>query len=339
MRPTLRHVAERAGVSEATVSRVVNDRPGVAEATRREVLRAMENLGYESTGLVRTATADAVGVVVPELDNPIFPAFAQELESRLARHGFMTLICSSTLEGIHEPDYLAALLDRGVAGLVIVSGLHADTTLDHSPYHRLAEQGVPLVLVNGAVDGLDGWCLSSDDIAAARLGVRHLVDLGHTCIGLATGPGRYLPAQRKLAGYRQGLEAAFGSADEDLAVESVDSVEGGHAAAVQLLQAGVTGVLAGSDLMAIGAVRAVREQGLRVPDDISIVGYDDISLVSHTDPPLTTLRQPVRAIGAAATTALVRSLHRVPTTPYGEYLFAAELIVRGSTGPAPPRTR
>jgi LacI family transcriptional regulator, repressor for deo operon, udp, cdd, tsx, nupC, and nupG len=335
MKPTLREVAERAGVSEATVSRVVNERPGVAARTRRQVLRALDELGYAPAGLaVAAAWTGTVGVITPELVNPVFPAFAQAIEARLSRAGLTTILCTATDDGTAEGDHVALLVQRGVAGLIIVSGLHADTTADHRRYRQLHEQGVPLVLVNGVVEGLAVPFVSADEATAAELGVRHLAHLGHTRVGLANGPRRFQPSQHLLAGYLRGLRAAFGHADEDLVVEGVSSVEGGHLAMARLLELGATGVLAASDLMALGAIRAAHERGLEVPGDVSVVGYDDIALAAFTDPPLTTLRQPVRAMGEAAAGALVQLVQADGApAPTGEYLFRPELVVRGSTGP------
>jgi LacI family transcriptional regulator, repressor for deo operon, udp, cdd, tsx, nupC, and nupG len=338
MKPRLREVADRAGVSEATVSRVVNDRPGVAEGTRRQVRQAMAELGYSPVGLVGSRWTGTVGLIVPELVNPVFPAFAQAIEARLARYDLTTFVCTATVDGTAEDDYIAMLEDRGASGLIIVSGVHADTTADHATYHRLRARGVPLVLVNGAVEGLDVPTVSADEGAAAELAVRHLADLGHRRIGLAAGPRRYQPSQRRLAGYLRGLEAAFGAADESLVAEAVYTVEGGALAMGRLLDLGATGVLAASDVMALGAVRAARERGLDVPRDVSVLGYDDTALIAFTDPPLTTLRQPVRAMGEAAAAALVQRLHRADVA-IGEYLFRPELVLRGSTGPCPVGAR
>ncbi len=336
MRPRLRDVAQRAGVSEATVSRVVNGRPGVADRTRRAVLAALDGLGYEPPGLGPvTAKRPFVGILVPELDNPVFPAFAQAIEGQLTRHGFTSVICSATLEGTQETDHLTVLTERGAAGVVLVSGLNADTTADHAHYARVVAGGAALVLVNGPVAGLDVPCVSADDGAAAELAVRHLADLGHRRMGFACGPRRYVTTQRKVAGYCQGIERLGRGADDDLIAETVFTVEGGHLAAHHLLDLGVTGLLAGSDVMALGAVRAARERGLDVPGDVSVVGYDDMLLAPYTDPPLTTLRQPVRALGAAAANLLVAELEGTRSPQRGEYLFRPELVVRGSTGPCP----
>jgi LacI family transcriptional regulator, repressor for deo operon, udp, cdd, tsx, nupC, and nupG len=333
MKPRLKEVAKRAGVSEATVSRVANRRPGVAEETRQQVLRAIADLGYEPVGFAPPRWSGIIGLITPELTNPVFPAFAQAIEARLASHGLTVLLCAATIDGTAEADHVALLRERGVAGLIVVSGLHADAEADHEPYRELRAQGVPLVLVNGVVEDLDVPFVSADEGAGAELGVRHLADLGHTRIGLASGPLRYQPSQRRLQGYLRGLESAFGSAGDDLVVESVFSVEGGQLAMARLLDLGVTAVLAASDLMALGAVRAVRERGLEVPVDVSVVGYDDTALMAFTDPPLTTLRQPVRQMGEAAAAALVQQLRGGPSFGTGEFLFRPELIVRSSSGP------
>jgi LacI family transcriptional regulator, repressor for deo operon, udp, cdd, tsx, nupC, and nupG len=335
MKPTLREVAARAKVSEATVSRVVNGKGGVAAETRAVVLAILEELGYEQVGIGRLARAPVIGLIVPELDNPIFPAFAQAIEANLARQGIATIMGTTTLEGTAEAEYIDLLMSRGVAGVVVVSGMHADTTADTSIYGRITASGRPLVLVNGFAPAVRAAFFSSDDAAAAETGVGHLADLGHRRIGLIVGPSRYRPSERKQAGYRRGLHQRSGAQAEQLVVEAPYTVEGGHVAGARLLDEGATGVLAGSDLMALGAVRAARERGLGVPADVSVVGYDDIPLAPYTDPPLTTLRQPVRAIGAAVATMLSQRLGGAEVPDHGEYLFRPDLIVRGSTGPCP----
>ena len=332
----LRDVAERAGVSEATVSRVVNGKSGVAEPTRQAVLKVLRELGYEPAGLGRPTGVGAVGVVLPELDNPTFPLYAQAIEARVARAGLATIVCTATLTGTAESVYIDLLLDRGVSGLVFVSGLHADTTADHSRYCQLHEQGVPFVCVNGALVDLDVPAVSADERTAGCEAVEHLLALGHRRIGLAVGPERYQPVIRRLEGYRHTLADA-GCAEFVRAGDF--SVEGGHAAAMGLLEVGVTAIVAASDLMALGAVRAVRQRGLCVPEDVSVVGYDDTPLMAYTDPPLTTFRQPIRAIGTAAAGALLTEIDGPGRAPRGEHLFRAELVTRRSTALAPELAR
>jgi LacI family transcriptional regulator, repressor for deo operon, udp, cdd, tsx, nupC, and nupG len=331
----LAEVAKYVGVSEATVSRVLNDRPGVADATGQVVLTALDVLGYERPARLRQRSAGLVGLIVPELDNPIFPAFAQVIETELARHGYTPVLCTQTPGGVHEDDYTQMLLERGVSGIIFVSGLHADSTADSARYTQLRRRGLPIVLVNGYMEGVDAAFISNDDVASMELAVSHLVSLGHARIGLAVGPRRFVPVVRKITGFREAMRRHLGIDDGDAWVEcSLFSVEGGAAAAERLVDAGATAVICGSDLMALGAIRAVRGRGLRVPEDVSVVGYDDSSLIAFTDPPLTTVRQSVQAMGAAAVRALIDEISGVPA-PRAEYIFRPELVVRSSTGSAP----
>jgi alanine racemase len=330
-RPRLHDVATQAGVSEATVSRVLNGKPGVGEETRLQVLTALDVLGYERPAALRSTSAGLVGLVVPELVNPIFPAFAQLIESGLAGHRYTPVLCTQTPGGVTEDEYVEMLLERGVAGIIFISGLHADQTADPARYHALVDRGLPIVLVNGSRPDLPVPCISTDDHGAVRTAVNHLTSLGHTRFGLAVGPSRFVPVERKALGFRAAMES-------DPRIKGVEeyglfSVEGGHAAAARLLDAGVTAIICGSDIMALGAIRAVRARGLDVPGDVSVVGYDDSPFMAFTDPPLTTVRQPVAAMSQSAVQTLVDAItgHE---TPQGEYLFSGELVVRGSTGPA-----
>jgi LacI family transcriptional regulator, repressor for deo operon, udp, cdd, tsx, nupC, and nupG len=337
MRARLSDIAHQADVSEATVSRVLNDRPGVSAETRQAVLTALDVLGYERPARLRKRSAGLVGLVVPELDNPIFPAFAQVIESNLAQSGYTPVLCTQTPGGVTEDEYVEMLLDRQVSGIVFVSGLHADTAADHERYRKLIARPLPIVLVNGYVSGVDAPFVSCDDREAGELGVAHLVALGHRRIGLISGPNRFMPVQRKTAGYRAAMERLMGAVDEDLVSLSLFGVEGGQAAAARLLDRGVTGIVCGSDLMALGAIRAARQRGLSVPEDLSVVGYDDSPLIAFTDPPLTTLRQPVNAMAVAAVRALIDEIHG-HATHRSEYVFRPELVVRSSTGVAPVAT-
>ena len=332
-RARLVDIARQAQVSEATVSRVLNDKPGVSEETRQGVLTALDVLGYERPERLRKRSAGLVGLITPELDNPIFPAFAQVIESALAQRGFTPVLCTQTYGGIREDEYVDMLLDRQVSGIIFVSGLSADTATDPDRYRKLVDRPLPIVLLTGYMDGVEAPFVSCDDRTASELAVRHLAALGHRRIGFVSGPARYLPVQRKLAGYRETALEVLGEVDEDLIELSLFTVEGGHAAADRLLARGVTGIVCGSDLMALGAIRAARARGLQVPKDVSVIGYDDSVLMAFTDPPLTTLRQPVRAMALAAVRALVDEINGDPA-PHSEYLFRPELVVRGSTATA-----
>lgn len=335
MRARLADIAEHAEVSEATVSRVLNGKPGVADATRRAVLTSLDILGYDRPSRLRRKSAGLVGLVTPELTNPIFPAFAQAIETALAREGYTPVLCTQTPGGVHEDDYVTMLLERGVSGIIYVSGQHADSTCDPQRYVTLRERGLPIVLINGYLEGVDAPFISNDDVASMDLAVSHLVAQGHRDIGLAVGQERYVPVIRKVTGFRSAMMTLLGRGDvENLIERTMFSVEGGAVAAQRLLAKGVTAIVCGSDLMALGAIRAARVGGLEVPRDLSVIGYDDSTLIAFTDPPLTTIRQSVQAMSEAAVHALLDQIAGHPV-PRAEFVFRPELVVRASTGAVP----
>lgn len=335
MSTRLADLAAYVGVSEATVSRVLNDKPGVAPATRQAVITALDVLGYERPSKLRRSSAGLIGLVVPELTNPIFPAFAQAVETQLAAAGYTPVLCTQTPGGVHEDEYVQMLLDRGVAAIIFISGFHADTRAGVERYLALRERKLPIALVNGYRPDVPAQFISHDDVAAMHLAVRHLLDLGHRRIGLATGPERFVPVQRRIEGFRQAMKGVLPERDvEDLIQTTLFSVEGGATAAQVLLQRGATAAVCGSDLMALGVVRAVRQAGLEVPTDFSVVGSDDSQLIGFTDPPLTTIRQDVAGISQAVVTAVLEEIAG-GAVQQREYLFAPELVLRRSTGAAP----
>ncbi|NEB75735.1 LacI family transcriptional regulator [Streptomyces sp. SID14478] len=338
MTARLADIAAQAGVSEATVSRVLNGKAGVAAATRQSVLAALDVLGYERPVRLRRSSAGLVGLITPELENPIFPALAQVVVQALTRQGFTPVLATQTPGGSTEDELTEMLVDRGVSGIIYVSGLHADTTADTRRYERLRGQGVPFVLVDGFSPAVAAPFISPDDRAAARLAVTHLVSLGHTRIGLALGPRRFVPVQRKIEGFvrtmAELLTLPAEDVERDLVQHSLYTLEGGQAAASALLDRGCTAVICASDMMALGAIRAVRERDMDVPKDVSVVGFDDSPLIAFTDPPLTTIRKPVHAMGQAAVHTLLEEVAGTPA-PHSEFVFLPELVVRGSTASSP----
>jgi LacI family transcriptional regulator, repressor for deo operon, udp, cdd, tsx, nupC, and nupG len=333
----LADIAAQAGVSEATVSRVLNGKQGVAATTRESVLAALDVLGYERPLKLRQRSAGLVGLITPELENPIFPAFAQVIAQGLTRQGYTPVLATQTPGGSTEDELTEMLVDRGVAGIVFVSGLHADTTADMQRYERLRGQGVPFVLINGYSDKVRAPFVSPDDRAAMRLAVTHLAELGHRRIGLALGPERFVPVQRKIEGFLASMRDQLGLTEDqarEFVQHSLYTLEGGQAAASALLDRDCTAVVCASDMMALGAIRAARQRGLTVPGDVSVIGFDDSPLIAFTDPPLTTIRQPVPAMGQAAVRALLEEIGGTPA-PHSEFVFLPELVVRGSTASVP----
>lgn len=335
----LADLAQYAGVSEATVSRVLNDRPGVAPSTRQAVLTALDVLGYERPSRLRRTPAGLVGLIVPELTNPIFPVFAQQIENRLAGAGYTPVLCTQVAGGVPEQEYVQMLLDRGVAAIIFVNGRHADSTARLDVYEDLVRRRLPIVAVNGFRPEVAAPQVALDDAAASRIAVRHLLDLGHTRIGLVTGPHRYVNVQRRVAGYREAMRGVLPAAEvETLVQATLFSVEGGAGAGSALLGLGATAAVCGSDMLALGVVRAVRGAGARVPEDFSVIGSDDSPLLAFTDPPLSTVRQDIDGMAEVIVTAVLDQVvdgGRGAAPGLQEYVFTPELVLRASTARVP----
>ncbi|HEX3803459.1 MAG TPA: LacI family DNA-binding transcriptional regulator [Solirubrobacteraceae bacterium] len=324
----LADVAKQAGVSEATVSRVLNGRPGISEGTRAAVLTALDVIGYERPTHLRVRRARMVGLIVPELQNPVFPALAEVVSGALAQRGFNAVLCTRT-GSMSEAEYVEMLLERQVSGMIFAGGQYAEADAPHEHYERLLQLRLPVVLVNAAAEHLDFPRVSTDDAVAMEQAYAHLAYLGHERIGLILGPPDHVPCARKLAAFEQ-----VANAPSEFVERTRFSLEGGHAAGRRLIDRGVTAIICASDPLALGAIRAARRSGLSVPTDLSVIGYDDSLLMSCTDPPLTTVRQPLEAIGRAAVEMLAGQIEGSPVSTE-ELFFEPEVVARGSTANAP----
>ena len=329
----LADIARQARVSEATVSRVLNGKSGVSDATRAAVLTALDVIGYERPTHLRSRKARMVGLVVPELGNPIFPALAEVVAGALAQRGVNAVLCTRT-GSMSEAQYVEMLLERQVSGMIFAGGQYAEADAPHDHYVRLRQLRLPVVLVNAAAEKLDFPRVSTDDAVAMEQAYAHLAYLGHTRIGLILGPSDHVPSLRKLQAFEQ-IGARFSGVPvaPELVERTRFSIEGGHSAAARLIGRGATAIICASDPLALGAVRAVRRAGLAVPTDVSVVGYDDSPFMACTDPPLTTVRQPIEAIGRAAVEMLVGQIEG-SSVAAEELYFEPEIVARGSTGAA-----
>jgi len=322
----LADVAKQAGVSEATVSRVLNGKQGISDTTRAAVLTALDVIGYERPTHLRGRTPRMIGLIVPELQNPIFPAFAEVVAGALAQRGFNAVLCTRT-GSMSEAEYVDMLLERQVSGMIFAGGQYAEADAPHEHYVRLLRLRLPVVLVNAAAEHLDFPRVSTDDAVAIEQAHAHLAYLGHERIGLILGPPDHVPSLRKLEAFERLSPSA------DLVERTRFSLEGGHAAATRLLARGVTAIICASDPLALGAIRAVRRAGMSVPADVSVVGYDDSAFMSCTDPPLTTVRQPIDAVGRAAVELLTGQIEGGQVVAE-ELFFEPEIVARGSTAAA-----
>jgi LacI family transcriptional regulator len=348
MATTIAEVARRAGVSTATVSRVLAGHGRARAETKERVYAAARELGYRPSRVARSLRQRAtrtIGLIVTDIENPFFPQLVRAVEDAARELGYAILLCNADDDPERESGYLDLLVDRWVDGIVI-----AASSLGGRHREWLADAPLPIVLVNSAERGLGLSTIASDNRAGGSLGAEHLLALGHRRFGILSAPPRNVDGPARLAGTREAITAAGIDATTVTIAAGDAGVAGGQRAAAEILEADpdVTAIVAYNDLMAIGAMRAVRATGRRVPQDVSVVGFDDVDLAAYVDPPLTTVAQATTEMGRWAVTRLTDELAdraasraggngAAPDGP-GEaahVVLPVSLRVRESTGPAP----
>jgi DNA-binding LacI/PurR family transcriptional regulator len=327
-RPTIRDVAARAGVSHQTVSRVINNSAPVTPETRARVAAAITELGYQPNAIARSLAdgrTRTLACISPNLTDYTFARIIEGAETEARQHGYFVISSSApdaaTFAGLVEQ----LITSRRTEGLMVINP-YIDDRLTHLP------QKFPTVIIGARsrTDAPDSVAL--DDVGAAQAAMQHLIDLGHTRIAMISGPIIEDCVQDRNTGYQAALQAAGIQFDPALVIEGDWSASSSHAAFAQLFDRAVppTAIFAQNDRMALGALRAARDRGLSVPDQIAVIGIDDMPLASYFDPPLTTMRQDMFAIGREAARLLLRAIDK-PQTPRQHLRLPAELVVRKST--------
>jgi len=341
-RPTITDVAASAGVSKATVSAVLNDSDTVKDATRDRVLAAIELLNYRPTQLAGRGAAArrdrSVAVVIKEYDNPYYAEIIAGARAVADAHGYTLLVVSSEGEYAAEHRAVALLRGKDVDGIIATPVLDDHADLSH--FFELKRRNVPFVLLE-EVRGVRASIVDVDNVEASRRAVEHLFALGHTRVVHVAGPAYSVHTEERVAGVHRAFSASHLAFTDDVIVHAGAHLVDGYRAGLALFgrkrprAERPTGVTCYNDLVAIGLCRALRELGLRVPEDVSVVGYDDVPLCEYLAVPLTTLHVPKHEMGTQAAELLVRQIEsKQPRAPEKVYL-AAELVVRGSTGPPP----
>ena len=328
---TLRDVAERAGVSVATTWRVVHGVDSVRPQTRDRVERAMRDLLYVPAS--PAGASGAIGLLLPEFANPVFAALAQAMERYATRQRLATILCNTHGSALREVDYVHMLLERRVEGMVFICAEVTDVRGEHGHYRQLIERGARLVFVNGTSETLPVTSVGVDERAAGRMATEHLLDLGHSRIGFVAGAAFASPTREKGIGREDALRAA--GIEPNGNVEHGDfTVEGGRKAFRTLMDRHPgerpTAVICSNDLMAIGVLQEAAELRLRVPDDLSVVGFDGIEATEWTQPPLTTVEQPLDVIAKTAISALCAQIEDADHAP-ANYVFRPLLRLGGTT--------
>lgn len=330
-RVTIATIAERAGVSVPTVSKVLNGRDDVAPATRAKVERILQQVGYQR----RRSTANPVqmiDLVFPQLNSPWAMELIRGVEVA-AREENVEVVLSECGAGRRpRQEWIDSVLVRQPAGIIMVF-----SDLDQDQRAQLDARGIPYVVVDPIGEDDESLpAVGSNNWNGGRLAARHLIDLGHHRIAAISGPTETICARARMDGYSDALRTAGLAEDPELVREGDFTMEGGYAAAQQLLALAdrPTAIFAGSDLQAMGVIRAAGELGLTVPGDLSVVGYDDLPLTEWIWPTLTTIEQPLYEM-AVQGTRLVLGLSRGEKLITHRMDLAVRLIVRQSTAPPP----
>jgi LacI family transcriptional regulator len=341
-RTTIRELARLSGVSVGTVSRALNGYTDVRPSTRERIIRLAEELDYTPSASARTLVTQrshVVGVFLdtgeghPDLQHPFFHEVLAGVKETAGAGGFDLLLFSSDQpgNGYGPHSYVKRCRHHNVDGVVLMGVDHQDEEV-----RRLTASSIPCVGVDVELVGRETSYVASDNVSGGELAVAHLAAQRHQRIATIHGPVETLAGLDRLRGYRQGLAAA-GLAFRDEYVRGGDFyVESGHRAASVLLALPEppTAIVAASDLMAVGALRAATEAGLSVPRDLSVVGFDDILLAAHLQPGLTTLRQDKVGLGTAAARALMQRIAGAEAPDV--VTLPVDLVARGTTAPPPP---
>ena len=337
-RPTISDVARQAGVSKATVSAVLNDTGSVKDSTRERVIAAMDVLNYrpsQRAGAAGARRAKSIGLIIKEIDNPYYAEVVLGARAQATEHGYTLLVVSS--EGEYEAERRAVELLRAidVDGLIATPVLDEHADLSH--FFELKRRNFPFVLLE-QVRGVPASVIDVDNVDASRRAVEYLIGLGHTRIAHFAGPRYSMHSWERIDGVHRAYSASHLVFTEGNIVPAGAHLADGYRAALDYFRGRApherpTAVTCYNDLVAIGVCRALNELGLRVPDDVSVVGYDDVPLTEYLPVALTTVRMPKYKMGEIAAQMLIRHVESKTGVPPQKVFLDAELVVRGSTRP------
>lgn len=338
-RPTIQDVAERAGVSKATVSAVINDKTTVRESTRANVLEVIRELNYRPRAAARQRLSAErmrfVGFVLREIGNPYYAEIITGADSFLREHGYITLVAASEGDFQTEQRITRLFTRKDVDGILLTPAMDGDTDLSH--IFELKRHNVSFVLLE-EIRGIQANLVDVDNVHGAKQAVLHLIELGHHHIIHFAGPQYSLHSQERVDGVRSAYSESELVFSERLVVPAGDSLENGYRSGLRFfsecpVEARPTAVTCYNDLVALGLCRALEELGLRVPEDVSVVGYDDLRLLEYLSAAsrLTSVRVPKFEVGRTAAEILHKQIEANRASPPRKVYLHAELVVRETT--------
>lgn len=330
---TIKDVAKRAGVSTATVSRVLNDDPRVTPANRQSVLEAVSALNYRRDRIarnLRVRRSQIIGLIISDIQNPFFTSVVRGVEDLAYENDFTVLLCNSDEDARKECLYLDIMISERAAGVIVSPAVE---TGNHSK--AVMQAGIPVVAVDRRMQDLEVDTVVVDNSQGAYQVVRHLLEMGHRRIGFIGGPTQVTTAQERKDGYLRALGEQGIAPDPTLIKTSDYKLLGGYQATCQVLDLAEppTAIFAANNLTTLGALNCIHENGLRIPQDIAIVGFDDMPWATSLNPPLTAVAQPTYELGRMAADLLLQRI-KDPTREVVEVKLGSRLIIRESCGQA-----
>ena len=328
---SIKDVAHLAGVSTATVSRVLNKHPYVRQDVRTRVLAAVEQLDYRPSSIARNMrrqSAKILGIIIPDIENPFFTAVVRGIEDLAMQHEFKVFLCNSDRNPEKEKMYIALLAMERISGAIILP-YHADSL------QPLIKLNIPFVFVNQTLPGLKTDAVVLDNFSGAYQATKHLIDLGHTRIGLVNAPLNRPVEKQRLIGYQKALLDSGIDVDENIIVSGEFSAEKAELATDQLLEMPnpPTAIFSLNNNLTLGALRSIYHHGLKIPQDVSVVGFDDMPWLSFFTPPITVVQQPIYQIGECAARLLISRIEKDRERQPETVVLSPTLIIRKSTAP------
>ena len=331
---TIEDVAKHAQVSRATVSRVLNHNLRVDEAMRSRVLEAVQALGYQPNHVarrLRARSSTVIGLIISDIQNPYFISVIRGVEDAAYAQHMSIVLCNSDEDVTKQQLYLQLMESEHVAGLIIVPA----NSLDNAGLARLKQAGIPIILLDRTVETLQVDAIKVDNVRGAYEAVNHLIERGHQRIGIISGFKHLTTGNERYRGYRDALTSAGFPIDESLVRFGDFKTESGYRLTHELMAAArpPQALFVANNLMTLGAMRALRELGVRIPEEIALVGFDDMPWSGELYSPLTAVSQPTYELGQEAVQLLMRRISQ-PTAPYQTLVLQTRLIIRESSGPA-----
>ena len=333
---TIKDLARESGYTVTTVSRALNNNPLVSEKTRKKILEIAEKHGYEPSALARnlvTQSSSAIGVIIPDITNPYFPMIVKAVQDEARRHEFFTFVCNSGWTEKGEIEFARLMYGQRVGGIIM------DPSSDFT-FRRIREAKIqlPIVFVGNRTESDEASSVLVDNQAAIELGVEYLVNLGHREIGFIGGQENTYVNRKRQEGFRIAIRRLLGN-ETPLIIPSAYQAQEGYEAALVLVNSGhvPTALMCINDVVAFGVIRCLREHGYRVPEDVSVMGFDDVEFSEYLE--LTTLREPRYEMGIKAVSILMDTIKSEPGVAHQHthVLFRSELITRNTCAPPPSR--